>query len=90
MYKRQKLIDYDLSNFGDSPQFIKGIMDFHGVKKEIEIKANVEVTNRKIVLSGDFEVAIDDFKIKVPALLVPNISKEIQVKFSFEYSSYEK
>ena len=85
-----KLIDYDASKFGDSPQFIKGIMDFHGVKKEIEIKANVAVTNRKIVLSGDFEVAIDDFKIKVPALLVPNISKEIQVKFRFEYSPYEK
>jgi hypothetical protein len=85
-----KLIDYDIANLGDSPEFIKGIMDFHGVKKEIEIKTNVETNNKNIVLSGNFEVAIDDFNIKVPPLLVPNISKEIQVKFRFEYSPYEK
>jgi hypothetical protein len=85
-----KLIGYDASNLEESPRFIKGTMDFHGVEKEVEIKTSVETNNKNMVLSGDFVVAIDDFNIKVPPLLVPNISKEIQVKFRFEYSSYEK
>ncbi|WP_350292806.1 YceI family protein [uncultured Croceitalea sp.] len=85
-----KLQDLDFSNLEDSPKFIKGEMDFHGVQKEIEIKTNVETDNENLILYGTFEVAIDDFNIKVPPLLVPNISKEIHVKFRFEYTPYEK
>lgn len=82
--------NFEALNNDGSPMFIKGIIDFHGVKKEIEIKTAVETNNENIVLSGDFLVAIDDFNIKVPPLLVPNISEEIQVKFRFEYTPYEK
>lgn len=75
---------------GQGPKFIKGIMDFHGVKKEIELKTKVESEEDTVVLLGDFTVLIDDFNIKVPPLLAPNISKEIQVMFRFEYMPYEE
>ena len=83
-------VDYKGLENIDSPVFVKGVMDFHGIKKEIEIKTGVETNNNSIVLSGDFEVAIDDFNIKVPPLLKPNISKEIQVTFKLEYLPYEE
>ena len=65
-------------------------MDFHGVQKTIALKISIENENNNLVLSGDFNVSIDDFDIKVPPLLVPNISKEIQVMFRFEYVPYEE
>ncbi|MFS4466964.1 YceI family protein [Maribacter sp. 2210JD10-5] len=85
-----RLADFSGLNVVDAPLFIKGIMDFHGVQKEIEIKANAENQSGNITISGDFEIAIDDFDIKVPPLLVPNISKEIKVQFKLEYTPYEE
>lgn len=68
---------------------INGSMDFHGVQREVQLTARAEKKESTIILNGDFNVLIDDFAIKVPALLVPNISKEIQVTFRFEYYDYE-
>ena len=85
-----KLINYRRLEDTDSPKFIKGIMDFHGVKKEVEIKTIIETAADAIVLSGDLEVAIDDFNIKVPPLLRPNISKDIKVTFKLKYLPYEE
>ena len=74
----------------NSPIFIKGIMDFHGVQKDIEIKTVITNNTDTVVLEGDFNVNITDFAITIPPLLVPNISKEIQVMFRFEYTPYEQ
>lgn len=85
-----KVIDLDVPSADDSPKFIKGEMDFHGVKKEVEIKTVIEVNGENLTLFGNFIVPIDDFNIKVPPLLAPNIAKEIQVKFRFEYVPFKK
>ena len=84
-----KILDFN-NDVGNTVKFTKGVMDFHGVQKEIDVKTVVENENNKLLLTGDFTVAIDDFDIKVPPLLVPNISKEIQVMFRFEFAPYEE
>lgn len=81
--------DFNEQLTNDTPIFIKGVMDFHGVQKEVAIKTAITKENNVVVLDGNFSTAIDDFDISVPALLVPNISKEIQVTFRFEYTPYE-
>lgn len=73
-----------------TPRIITGVMDFHGVQKEVQIRVVIEDQNDKLILTGDFDVAIDDFDIKVPPLLVPNIAKNIEVMFRFEYTAYEE
>jgi len=73
-----------------TPRLITGTMDFHGVQKEVKIMVQMENQNDNLVLTGDFNVAIDDFDIKVPPLLIPNIAKDIQVTFRFEYTPYEE
>ncbi|UOY07468.1 YceI family protein [Muricauda sp. SCSIO 64092] len=85
-----KINDFDGVWETTAPKFVDGIMDFHGVQKTIALKISIENENNNLVLSGDFNVSIDDFDIKVPPLLVPNISKEIQVMFRFEYVPYEE
>ncbi len=85
-----KISSLEGENQWNGPNLIVGIMDFHGVQKEVKVRVNMENQNGKLVLSGDFSVAIDDFNIKVPPLLVPNIAKDIQVMFRFEYAPYEE
>jgi len=75
----------------NTPITIVGIMDFHGVQKEIEIKTVIETdsASETVILEGEFSVNIFDFAISIPPLLIPNISKEIQIMFRFEYTPYE-
>ncbi len=73
----------------DGTYLVEGIMDFHGVEKTIELKTNVSHTNESTVFQGEFEVPVNDFNIKIPSLLSPNIAKNIQVEFRFEYFPYE-
>ncbi len=85
-----KISNIDGADQIEAPKLIRGIMDFHGVQKEVQMRVRMENQEDKLVVSGDFEVAIDDFDIKVPPLLVPNIAKDIQVMFRFEYTPYEE
>lgn len=68
----------------------KGTFKLRNIEKPIEFKAKISKIDDGFVIEGDLEVLIDDYDIKVPALLSPNISKKIEVSFHFKYSNYEK
>lgn len=67
-------------------QIVKGVLNFHGVEKDIDIKVDIENMDENYILSGKFDINILDYNIKVPALLAPNISKKISINFKFEYN----
>ena len=78
-------------NPGDSrTTLVNGNMTFHGIEKKIEVKTKIENKDGKYTLSGGFEINIDDYEIKVPGLLAPNIAKTIEITFRFEYESNEQ
>jgi len=85
-----KIPDFDTTADGVQTRVVKGDMTFHGITKNVAIKTKIEKTSGDYVLSGDFEVGILDYDIKVPALLAPNIAKVIKIKFRFEYEPYEE
>lgn len=85
-----RILDFDSSNKGIQTKIIKGALNIHGKTKEVEVKTTIEYTNDVYVLTGDFEVAVQDFDIKIPPILAPNIAKIISIKFRFEYQPYEK
>lgn len=85
-----KIVDFNADSFNDGIVFLKGNLELHGVQKEIDIKIKIENLDSNLVLTGDFEVPVADFNIKVPPLLAPNIAKVIQVMFRFEYEPYEE
>lgn len=69
---------------------VKGNMEFHGVNKEVEVKTTIENKDGEYNLSGGFAINIDDYEIKVPGLLAPNIAKTIEITFKFEYEAIEQ
>lgn len=82
--------DFDTNNLATQTRIAIGTLDFHGVKKEVEIKIKIEKTDGMYQLTGDLEIGILDYDIKVPPLLAPNIAKRIKIMFRFEYDLYEK
>ncbi|NAS29345.1 YceI family protein [Flavobacteriaceae bacterium R38] len=81
------ILDFDSNLQGVQTKIVKGTMSFHGVNRDIEIKTKIDNTEGSYILSGDFEVNIKDYEIKVPPLLARNIAKTIKVTFRFEYQS---
>ena len=58
----------------------------HGVTKDVSSPVTFEVYQGKVLARADFKVALVDYKIKVPKLVVNNIAEviEIHVATSFE------
>jgi len=64
-------------NSASQTKIVKGTFMLRNIKKPLEFKATIEKKDNSYVIKGDLEVAINDYDIKVPALLSPNISKKI-------------
>lgn len=84
-----EIMDFDRSLEGIQTKIIKGGLTIHGITKDVEIKTDIDNSSGNYIFSSEFNVSIDDFDIKVPGLLAPNIAKSISITFSFEYLAYE-
>lgn len=85
-----KIIDFDSTIEGSQTRIIRGTLTIHGISKEIDIKTNIEKDQETYTLTGDFNVLVKDFQIKIPPILSSNIAKNISIKFRFQYKAYEK
>ncbi|NER13448.1 YceI family protein [Leptobacterium flavescens] len=68
---------------------ISGTLSIHGVEKEVSTKAQVRIEADKITLSGDFNVVVADYNIKIPALVRDNIAKIVKVSFELHHKPYK-
>ena len=75
---------------GIQTKIIKGILTIRNIAKEVEIKTQIINTNGTYKITGDFNIVVKDFDIKIPPIVAPNIAKIISTKFIFEYQPYEK
>lgn len=48
---------------------IVGELTFHGIKKDITIKAKQIASDKKITLSGSFNVSLDKFNVEKPSMV---------------------
>ncbi|MEM6719621.1 MAG: YceI family protein [Bacteroidota bacterium] len=85
-----KIVGFDLTNDESQTRIIKGDFTLKDSTKPVDVKATITKTNDGYTISGTLDIMIDDYNIKVPPLLSPNISKKIEVTFNFNYAPYEK
>lgn len=84
------ILDFDSVNETESKKQVKGILTIHGVSNEVTIEANFTKTENAILVNGSFSVALDDYNIKIPAVVAKNIAKNIKVTFEFNHKPYKK
>jgi hypothetical protein len=67
-----------------------GMLNMHGVEREINAPGTVTVDKGKINIKSDFRVPIKGFNIEVPKLVFQNIAEVISIKVNTNYSPYKK
>lgn len=82
-----KIIDkIDFTKDGTYEVTAKGTLDIHGVTVEREIKGTLTISNGKINLTTDFDVALKDHKIKIPSVVVKNIAEVVKVTVNINFA----
>lgn len=85
-----EIFDFNTVNEVVSTKQVKGVLTIHGVSKEMVIAANMIKKNNTILVSGDFTINLEDFNVKIPAIVAKNIAKKIKVTFNFNHQPYQK
>jgi hypothetical protein len=70
----------DFQKDGSYPVTVTGILEIHGVKKEITANGQFQVSGETILSSAEFSVRLEDFQIAIPSLVKDKISKTATIK----------
>ncbi len=64
---------------------VNGIMDMHGVSKNVTTNATIIVKEGKLSATSVFKIMLKDYNIKIPSIVVNNISEQIEISVSCQY-----
>lgn len=63
---------------------ITGTITFHGVNKQIHFSGKETMAGNRKVISGEFVVLLEDFKIERPSMMMMKTDNEMKMSFSVE------
>ncbi|UFH53482.1 YceI family protein [Spirosoma sp. KNUC1025] len=75
----------DWSKPGTYPITAKGTMELHGVKQPRTLSGKLTIEPNRTILTTDFTVALVDYKIQVPKLVMMKIAEQIKVQNKLEF-----
>lgn len=75
----------DLKKDGTHTLDVSGEITIHGVTKPLQIKADFTVDKGVLKARSQFSLAVKDFKIEVPKIVINNIAETVQVTVEFQY-----
>ena len=87
---RGKILGFDPSQEDAQTRMIEGMFTLKDKTVPLAFKVNIKRVNNSYTIVGTAEVFLENYDNKIPKLLSPNIAKNIQVSFNFEFTSYEK
>lgn len=86
VFKGKIVDEVDFTKDGTYEVTAKGTLDIHGVTVEREIKGTLTISNGKINLTTEFDVALKDHKIKIPSVVVKNIAEVVKVTVNINFA----
>lgn len=76
----------NFSKDGSYPVHVKGSLEIHGVKNEVETEGNIKVKGQDISTHAEFTITLDDYKINVPGVVKEKLSKTVKISVDCDYS----
>ena len=61
---------------------VNGALTMHGITKQISIPAIIKIKNKEVSATTNFAVLLDDYNIKIPAVVAEKISNKINIQIS--------
>ncbi|GEP88633.1 YceI-like domain-containing protein [Chitinophaga terrae (ex Kim and Jung 2007)] len=80
----------NLAKDGKYQVHVSGQLAMHGVSKPVTALADIEVANGTLKGKSTFNVAYDDYNIKLPSLLQNSVAKTIQVVITISCNAMNK
>ncbi len=87
------IIELNKINFSKDGAYIvmvKGDLTIHGITKNIEVPATITILKDKINASSKFNINVKDYKIKIPATVINNVSETITITIDCKYDLFKK
>jgi len=88
--KISNLAEINFNKPGTYTARIKGVLNIHGVDKEIETPVELRIDGDNIHVQGKFITSAEDFKIEIPSVVKDKIAKQIDVNMTMSFSPYKK
>jgi len=82
-----KAINFNKNQKEAQTHIIKGNFTLRGKTKPIEFRVQIIKNKKGYTISGDLEVEVKDYDIKIHPLIEPNIAKVIKASFNFQYDT---
>ena len=76
--------DLDLSN--EQNLVVNGSLSMHGISKVAQMKANAKMINGELHISSNFDVALKDYDIDIPKIMIYKIAETIAVTVEIKLS----
>ena len=76
--------DLDLSN--EQNLVVNGSLSMHGISKIAQMKANAKMINDELHISSTFDVALKDYDIDIPKIMIYKIAETIAVTVEIKLS----
>jgi len=61
---------------------VNGMLTMHGITREISIPAVIKIKNKEVSATTSFAVFLEDYNIKIPAVVAEKISKKINIQIN--------
>ncbi|MDB5222347.1 MAG: YceI family protein [Chitinophagaceae bacterium] len=69
---------------------VKGDLTIHGITKNIEAPATINISGGKINANSKFNIKVKDYNIKIPTTVVNNVSETISITVDCKYDPLKK
>ena len=84
--KITNLSSINFAKDGTYPVTVKGILDMHGVKKEMEATGSFKVVGQTITSTSNFSLVLAEYKIAIPNVVKDKIAKTVKIKVNCNYT----
>jgi polyisoprenoid-binding protein YceI len=80
------VINFIKNSKGIQPVTAKGKLTIHGVTRDVEIPAKLEITSEnKVHVTSTFVIKLEDYNITRPKLVWQNLAEQVEVKVDFVF-----
>jgi len=76
----------DLSKDGIYEVDVTGDLTIRGITKPITTQGTIEVKEGQVVTKTKFKVAVKDYEIEIPKIVVDNIAEEIEITVELQHA----
>ncbi|MCC6413212.1 MAG: YceI family protein [Saprospiraceae bacterium] len=73
------LSDVNFKKDGEYKVRAKGVLEMHGVKKDVEFPGTIKVSGNTLQVKTNFSVACADYGIKIPGTVSDKVGKEVKI-----------